>query len=164
MDNTTQHSTYLPTYVENGQKMMQLRQITSKLNDHQQPSMMGDWPEVAFTAEGNGWTTKTLSEALKSVMSSSGGPGAAVHHLRRLSEQPAPTSNGHGKPKAAPVNTHQPCLEHNGCELCWCEVCPPNCTTPHGHNRYPTHHVAIPMPDHIKKQIWDIINNSHIPD
>lgn len=164
MHNTTQHSTYLPTYVGNGQKMLQLSAVTSEISDHQKPSMMGDWPEVAFTAEGNGWTTKTLSTALRSVISTQAGPGAVVYHLRRLSETPAPTTNGHGKPKTAPGTSHQICTEHTNCHLCYCEVCPPNCTAPHPHNRYPTHHQPVPMPDNTRKQIWSAIASTRIPD
>ncbi len=143
--------------------MIKLDDIYQRLTPHQRPSMLHDSLEIAFEAEGNGWTTKTLGDALRSVMGSNGGAGATVYHLRKLATQPAPRTNGHGKPRHVARNHYQ-CSDHpGGCELCYCQVCSPTCNHEHAHKRYPEHHLPAPMPEALRQQIRVLVASKALP-
>ncbi len=88
-----------------------------------------------------GWKPIEIAEA--TVRDGATNPALAVHTIRRLKDYPAPSEKLTRTTR--PVG-HQPCPQHEGCELCACDP-----------EQGVIHHRPVPMPDWFRERFAPIM-------
>jgi len=118
---------------------MNLTTLLDHVPEHARPTESPELDGLTIQAERNGWTDDTLARELRRGIGPNTGTGYVVTRLRKLATSARPSQPT--TPTATPTG-HHPCRDHGEpCELCYCHGLPP------------THHVTMPMPDHVKAQL-----------
>ena len=107
--------------------------------------------EFLMNLSAKGWTVEDMITAVMADRPMQ--PGHVFARLKGMQEEPAPLRS----PTSSKVRDmkHAPCNDRNhakGCEICYCNVCRPSCTIDHVHERWPQHHVSVPMPAWFKEK------------